>query len=107
MGLSLTPVGKRHVAGDLRLHVFDVTFDSSFADEGESLTASMCGLSNIAFVTCAAAYDPGYDLAYLPVYSHVSSKLMVFNSAGDGDAFDKAGADDLSTYLCRIMVWGN
>lgn len=106
MAIALTQVGRRTVFGDRRVIIFDITFDSSFADEGESLTAADCGLSRIDHVSCETAYNMTADLGYLLAYNHATSKLVAFNGGTTDAPFEEAGTDDLSAYSCRIMVVG-
>lgn len=107
MGLALTQVGKRQVFGARRVVTFDVTFDSSYADDGESLTAAMCGLSNIVYVHSSVAVDSGRDTGYLVGYDYTASKLLILNGGTTDAPFEEGGQDDLSTFSCRIQVEGN
>lgn len=106
MALSLTQVGRRTVFGDRRVVIFDVTFDSSYANDGESLTAADCGLSYIDFVHCTNAVAADYNTGYNVTYLHATSKLHLLNGGTTDAPLEEAGQDDLSTFSCRIMVVG-
>lgn len=107
MALTLTQVGRKTVFGDRRVVMFDVTFDSSFLDEGESLTAGDCGLQSIDMVVAEAAHDlTTTDTAYVITYDHANSKLLAFNSGTTDAGLNEGDAEDLSGFSCRIMVIG-
>lgn len=107
MALTLTQVERRTVFGDRRVVFFDVTFDSSFADEGESLTAADCGLDRIDLVVAEAAHDlTTTDTAYVITYDHTNAKLLAFGAGTAGAGLDEGATDNLSGFSCRIMVVG-
>lgn len=106
MALTLTQVERRTVFGDRRVHIFDVTWDSAYATGGESLTAADLGLSRVDLVLCEPTVAADGLTSYQTAYSRANETLQLFNSAGDGDPFDEAGTDDVSTYITRIMAIG-
>jgi hypothetical protein len=107
MSLALTQVGRKTVFGDRRVVIFDVTFDNSFTDEGEVLTAATCGLQSIDHVVAGPAYDlTTTDTAYVIGYDHTNSKLIAFNSGTADAGLNEGDAEDLSGFTCRIMVIG-
>lgn len=107
MALALTQVGRRTVFGDRRVVIFDITFDSSFLDEGESLTADDCGLTYIDFVHANPAQDlASTDTAYVIGYDYTNSKLTAWNSGTADAGLNEGEGEDLSGFTCRIMVVG-
>jgi hypothetical protein len=106
MALTLTPVERKTVFGDRRVAIFDVTFDSAYADDGEALTAAMCGLQRIDFVHCSAIVAADFNTGYIATWVPSSAKLVVLNGGTTDAPLEEAGADDLSTFSCRIMVVG-
>jgi len=69
-----TTVKKTGVSGDLRYFVADVTFDSSYATGGMSLTGSSLGFPGSTVQWLVGVGTQGYDLRY----NYSTSKLMVF-----------------------------
>lgn len=106
MAISVTEVGRRTTMGDRRVRFYSLTFDSSFADEGESLTPATLGMNRIDILVAEAAFDMTGDLAYVPVYNYATEKLVMFNGGTTDAPLEEAGTDDLSAYQCRIMVVG-
>lgn len=65
------------IVGNQKETVYDVTFDSSYLSEGETLTKASLGLSSIERATCTitavkgsvnvanASYDPAKELIHL------------------------------------------
>lgn len=107
MALTNTRV-TAYVAGNKKHRVYDVTFDSSYADNGESLTAADVGLSKVEQVLGSVARHSDGSKAIAVSYDHTNSKLLAFLGAADAaDApFDEAGAIDLSAYTARLTFIG-
>lgn len=82
-----------------------VTFDSSLAAGGESLTAAMLGLSSIdiLLVSLDAAALPGYSVQY----DYTAATLEGFESGTADAAFNEANADDWSTMIARVVAIGD
>lgn len=106
MALTLTQVERGTVFGDRRVKIYDVTFDSAYADGGESLTAAMCGLQRIDYVLASPAVAADFNTGYVVSWIPSSAKLHVLNGGTTDAPLEEAGADDLSTFSCRIMVVG-
>lgn len=107
MAISATQVGRRTVFGDRRVGFYNITWDSAYATGGEALTPAMLGLNDIDYVSADGTVSANGLLAYLTQYDYAAGTLQLFNSAGDGDAFDEAGTDDVSGFRTRIMVVGH
>lgn len=101
MALSLgavKPLGKR-IKKDV---ILDVTFDASYADGGESLTASDLGLNTVLSVH--ATGTDGYAFAY----DYTNAKLLAFYgyaNAADAVAVQPVGVD-LSAVVARVHAVG-
>ena len=110
MALTLSEVtGTRGVWGNKKTRTYDVTFDSSYADNGESLTASDIGLGTIQQVIGSVARKSDGSLAIGVSYDHTNSKLLAFVGDNDNAAdapWIEAGAVDLSTYSARLTFIG-
>lgn len=88
-----------------KIVVVDITLDSSYATGGgEAFDIKQLGLSEVWFASIEQKAP--VDHAYLYVWDYTNKKIVAFNSAGDGDVFDEAGADDLSTYTVRAFFYG-
>lgn len=110
MALSLSLVsGASTVVSNKKMKVYDVTFDSSYATAGESLTAADVKLKKIEqlIVHGPAAAAAGTD-AVFPKYDYTNSKLQAFwgNAGTASVAPEVTSTTDLSTYICRITVIG-
>ena len=107
MALTVSRVSS-YVAGNKRHRVCDVTFDSSYADNGESLTAADVGLNKVEQVVGSIARHSDGSKAIVVSYDYTNSKLLAFLGAADAaDApMDEAGAIDLSAYSARLTFIG-
>lgn len=81
--------------------VKQVTFDSSYATGGESLTPAMLGLTSIVFL------DPNAAGGYFFVYDYANQKLLAYLS-GSANAVlaEVASTTDLSAIATRIYARG-
>ncbi len=104
MALTLTEI-KSGVQGDLAYWIGSALWDSAYATSGESFTAANAGLSEIYFLHLIM--DPQSTTSgYFPVWDKSASKILLFNSAGDGDPFDEAGTDNIATEITYIKAEG-
>ena len=101
------------VPGNLQYRIVEVTFDSSYATGGESLTADDIGLDKIEFVSIGNVEDAsGTDVAFFALYDYSNSKIKVYNGDASNTSTDLtstievANAADLSNVSVRIMVYG-
>lgn len=102
MVLTLSKV-RSTIIGNMRLKIYDVTFDNSYPTGGESLTPADLGLNHIeAIIAEGGAYNFGYD--------YTNEKLKAFygnnDAASDGPLVEVANATDLSSVSTRIVVIG-
>ena len=93
--------------GQLKVKFVDVTFDSSYASGGESLTARDLGLQEVLIVLAETAQDSD---AYLVKYDKANAKLLCFVQAAGGDSVaglaQASALDDLSGVTVRLMAMG-
>lgn len=108
MALSLSQVERSTVFGDRRVRFFTVTWDSSYATGGESLTAGDVGLQRIDFLVAEPAAASAGTSAHVVKYDYTNSKLQAFETgaAVDSPLKEATAAADLSATPCRIMVVG-
>lgn len=106
MALTATSVFQI-VVGDRRMHVVDVTGDSSYVGSGgESLTKAMLGF--------ASTEDPEFHViveasgGYVGQYNITDSKLAVYwvDTSVDGAAMAEATGADLSLVIFRVTAFG-
>jgi len=110
MALTVTKVAT-NVSGRLRTRIFDVTYDSSYATGGESLTAVDLGLKTV--LTVAVQQKSVSTSIYVHQYDLANSKLLAFRQKDPGDA---GGADiplpevgsttNLSAIVVRVTATG-
>ncbi len=101
MALTLARV-KEAVIGDLKLRIFDVTFDSSHASGGESLTADDLGVDPVFVI---AEPTDGYVFEY----DKGNEKLMAFFAdydAGADGALIAATSENMATVVARLLAIG-
>ena len=116
MALTLTAVANgAYVIGNKKARTYDVTFDSSYATGGESLTAANVGLKKIVQVLGTGTFTAGYGgtTGVQVAYDYTNSKLQAFWSrANDGNAQNATVAPevtsttDLSTQKGRLTFIG-
>lgn len=106
---GITPTGKAVIA--------DVTFSSSYADGGDTLTLKSLGLTTIGIVIC------GSDAAVPAGGADVTGRSLVVNygasegtdpkiaayvqGAGAGPLTEVAAATNMSTVTFRVMAVGD
>ena len=101
MVLTLTKL-RRTVVGNMRLAIYQVTFDNSYPTGGEALTAADLGLSSIEIMK-----TDGGDGGYVPQFDYANNKMLMFEAGADGAALDEVTATtDLSSVSFRIEVTG-
>ena len=112
MALTLTAVAGAHTTwGNKKVRVYDVTFDSSYADNGESLTAANVGLRKIEQAIPNGPFRKSDgSLAVTVSFDHTNSKLLAFvgdnDNAADAPFIEAASTTDLSTYSGRVTFVG-
>lgn len=110
MALSIARVaGADHVQGNKKVRVRTVTFDSSYADDGESLTPADVGLKVIEQAIPNGAFiDAGNDNGILVRYDVAEQKLVaIWGNAGVASVLPEVtAATDLSAYSGVITFVG-
>jgi hypothetical protein len=94
--------------GNLRYWFGNLEFDDDYTTNGEGLTPANVGMSVIDHLSLTpdTIGDSG-TVSYLPVYDKSANKILLFNSAGDGDPLDEAGSsDDASDFFIYVAAWG-
>lgn len=94
MALTITNM-QPGVAGNKRHNFCDVTFDSSYATGGESLTPAMLGLSAVDKVNATSVGGRNFP------YDRANQKLQAYASTTE-----VANTTDLSAVTTRVEVWG-
>jgi len=98
-------------AGNRKVRIRDITFDSSYATGGESLTAADVGLKTVQAVATDGGAKNSAGTSLVPVrYDYAASKLQAYryDGASAGKAFleEVANTVDLSAFTVRLMIWG-
>lgn len=109
MALTLSRVAPSSADGNRRRVSFDVTFDSSYADDGESLTPANVGLKVIEDAIPHGAFiDAGNDGGVLVRYDVAEQKLVALWGNADTASVlpEVTSTTDLSTYSGRITFRG-
>lgn len=110
MALTVTAVsGTARSDGNRRRKCFTITFDSSYADNGEALSASTLGFRKVEEVIPHGVFRKadGSDAVFVS-YDHTNSKLLAYwGNAGTASAVPEVtDTTDLSGYSGRVTVVG-
>jgi hypothetical protein len=114
MALTITRVVTKRGVGSRKNVVADLTFDSSYDDNGESLTAADVGMRKLEEVIPHGPFrkSDGSD-AVLVSYDHTNSKLVAFrgkdpaNAGGADVPFPEvANTTNLGSYSGRVTFVG-
>lgn len=95
--------GKSNSLGGYKLVIADLTFDDTYAAGGIPIAASDFGLTALEGLLFMG--DEG-TVAYLYAWDVSAGKIKAYNSAGDGDPFDEAGADSQTSQAVRVLALG-
>lgn len=112
MALTVTPVtGASYIAGNKRVRVYDVEFDSSYPTGGEELLAATVGLKKIEQVhpngPAGDSDGTGPANAVVVRYDHSTSKLQAFESGASGAVLpEKGDTESLADYVVRVTFVG-
>ena len=115
MALTISAVsGSAAPWGNKRRRDFDITFDDSYPDNGEALTAANFGFKKVESVIPHGPFRKSDGSNVILVsYDHTNSKLLAFRGKDPGDAGgadipfpEVAATTDLSTYSGRVTVIG-
>ena len=100
-------VRSNFVVGNKRMKIVDVTFDSSYPDNGEAITAANFGLRKVDQIICGPAVASDGSTAVLISWDRANSKLLAFESGASGAVFpEKGGTESLDTYVAQLVVVG-
>mgnify|MGYP006147094089 CR=1 FL=1 len=110
MALTIARVaGADYTEANKRVRVRDVTFDSSYPTDGESLTAADVGLRKIEqAIPHGVAVNTAATSAVAVHYDRTNSKLLAFET-GDtvSTVLDEVGnTESLDTYSVRMTFIG-
>ena len=112
MALTVSRVtGADSVFGNKRIRTRTITFDSSYADNGEPLTAATLGLRTVEAVIPHGPFRKADGSDAISVsYDHTNSKLLAYwgnnDSGSDGPLIEVADTTDLSGYSGRVTCIG-
>lgn len=109
MALTIAKVtGADTVLGNQKLKVRDITFDSSYATGGESLTAANVGLRKIYAVFGSVGTVSDGSTGIVVKYDYTNSKLVaLWGNAGTASVLPEVtSTTDLSTYSVRLVFVG-
>lgn len=109
--MATISVAHRTVFGNKRVRIVDFTFDTSYPDNGEPLTASDLGLNVVeAVVPAGPAVKADGTLAVAVSYDRTNSKLLAFwgdnNNANDAPLIEVADTTSLDGYVVRLIAIG-
>lgn len=101
-----------HISGNKKVRYRKVTFDNSYPDNGEAVTAANFGLVSLEFVEVLGALQKADEsLAYLCGYDPENKKLVAYegdnDNAGDAPLIEADASDDLDGYYvyCKAIGW--
>ena len=101
MALTLSEV-RQTVVGNLKMKIYDITFDSSYPTNGEGFTPSDVGMRDFESV-CFSGDSSGY----VPQFDYTNEKIKMYEAGADGAALDEvANGTDLSSVSCRVIIHG-
>lgn len=95
--VTKTASGKSGTFGKHRFVVGTLTFDSSYATSGESLTAAELGLTRLDFI------DIQDTVAYKIVYDKTNSKVLAYTRSSDAEV---GSGVDISTTTTPFFAVG-
>lgn len=110
MALTISNVDSRSddVWGRHKVRIVSVTFDSSYATGGESLTPNNVGLAQFDIVI--PSVDANAEGGHVVQYDYTAQTLMVFveeSTAAGGPLLEAASATDLDGLVVRVLCVGN
>lgn len=113
MALTIVPnqtTQSSDVWGRQVVRVARVTFDSSYATGGESLTPASVGMSSFTFVDPQVDASVAAHAGRIIQFDYTANKLLVFVEeavAAGGPLLEAAAATDLSTLVVRVLCVGH
>lgn len=113
MALTITtasPQSSNDVWGRQRVATARVTFDSSYATGGESLTPANVGLSSFTYVAIEVDASVAAHRGRIVQFDYTANKMLVLEEeavAAGGPLLETANATDLSTMVVRVLCVGH
>ena len=100
-------VRRSYKLGNRTQKVVEVTFDDSYPNNGEAITAANVGLKHIDNIQCEPAVAADGATAVLVAWDRTNSKLLAFESGASGAVFpEKGDTESLATYVASVTVTG-
>jgi hypothetical protein len=101
------PANGQSYFGNKKIVTGSLTF-GTYATGGQTgLTAADLGWDVIDFIEINAPKNAAVTLAVVPSYDYTNEKVLLYVSAGDGDALDESGAVDYSAYTANFYAIGH
>lgn len=92
---------QREVLGRLRVVIAEITFDSTYPQDGEIIRAMDFGLADILYVAAMShAHDSAGYLGMPVRYNPVTGALQLIRGDGGNGPFDA------SMLSVRLLIWG-
>lgn len=94
--------------GQLKASLVTITFDSSYPDNGEAVTAGNFGLNKlIAVIPLGFARSSDGSTAVNVTFDATNSKLIAYESATTGVVFpEKGDTESLANYVLDVIALG-
>lgn len=105
MGVSVVIKRKRRVVGSQKKVVAEVTFDNSYAENGEPLTAAQLGLKKVNESTSELVHGSEAEgIGSAAHYEAAAGKIHLFNSKTGKEV---VGAADCSHVVVQVTAYGH
>ena len=106
MALAITVPGNASdmtgVPGNNKYVIKRVQFDSSYATNGEALTATTLGLESLHIMIISMEKS-----GYVAQYDYSNEKVLLYEAGADGAILDEVGnTTDVSAVYIRILAFG-
>jgi len=106
MALTITVPGNASdmagVPGNNKYVIKRIKFDSSYATNGESLTATTLGLESLHVMFISMEKS-----GYVAQYDYANEKVVLYEAGADGAILDEvANTTDVSAVYVRILAFG-
>lgn len=102
MGVAASIGSKRRVPSEKRT-ITDVTFDNSYQENGEPLTAAQLGLKKVRSAICQVIHGSEAEGSPTAWYDPTTSKIHLIGSKTGKEV---AGAVDCSKVVVRVTALG-
>ena len=103
MGVVAASVKKRRVPGSEKRTITKVTFDNSYAEGGEALTAAQLGLKKVKSALCQVIHGSEAEGSPTAWYEPSTSKIHLIGSKTGKEV---AGAVDCSKVVVEVTAYG-